>query len=88
MYVEKRIKQHNGVLAGGAAYTRKSRPWEIKIIVRGFDTWREALQFEWRWKKVRKKYGRVSPFERRKQCLTTLLSWKPWKEKTLQVEYL
>ena len=49
--LSRRIRQHNGELAGGAKATRRFRPWRVKAICTGFDSWREALRFEWRWKR-------------------------------------
>ena len=46
----RRLRQHNGNLAGGARATRASRPWQLRIVVTGFLVWREALRFEWAWK--------------------------------------
>ena len=44
----KRLRQHNGEIAGGAKYTRSYRPWRIICILEGFPDKRTALQFEWR----------------------------------------
>ena len=40
----RRLRQHNGELAGGAKNTRVGRPWEVELWVEGFRTMREALQ--------------------------------------------
>jgi predicted GIY-YIG superfamily endonuclease len=45
-----RLRQHNGELCGGAKYTRRARPWDLRIVVSGFRDWSEALRFEWAWK--------------------------------------
>ena len=82
---EHRLKQHNGFLSGGAKYTKSNRPWELKIVVSGFSTWKEALQFEWRWKKTRVSRKGISPFERREKCLNILLSKKPWVSQDLHI---
>jgi hypothetical protein len=41
-----RLDQHNGLVAGGAAPTRKDRPWSIVLVVGPFPTKRMALAFE------------------------------------------
>lgn len=45
---EKRLRQHNGEISGGAKYTTKFRPWEFVCWVSGFPNKRTALQFEWK----------------------------------------
>lgn len=45
---ERRLRQHNGELAGGAQRTsRAAGGWRFECVITGFRTWREALQFEW-----------------------------------------
>ena len=46
----RRLRQHNGELAGGARRTRSRTDWRFKCIVSGFRTRQEALQFEWAFK--------------------------------------
>lgn len=43
----KRLRQHNGEIAGGAARTRNRGPWHFHCVISGFRTWKEALQYEW-----------------------------------------
>lgn len=84
--VNRRLRQHNGIISGGAKYTTSNRPWELKIVVSGFSTWREALQFEYRWKKTRIQYKGLTAFERRKKCLQRLLEKNPWKNKLIEIK--
>jgi len=70
--LDRRLKQHNGVLSGGAKATH-GRTWERRCHVRGFPDHRAALQFEWRWKNISR--GLVgSPLKRRYEALQTLLA--------------
>lgn len=43
--LERRIKQHNGIISGGAKYTRGRRPVELKYS-KTFHTLSEALKYE------------------------------------------
>ena len=45
----RRLRQHCGQIKGGARRTR-GREWKFECVISGFRTWREALQFEWRFK--------------------------------------
>ena len=46
--LDKRLKQHNGLLKGGAKYTAEELGKESSL--NGFKTWSDTLKFEWRWK--------------------------------------
>tara|TARA_Y100000389_G_C17353484_1_gene459785 strand:+ start:380 stop:751 length:372 start_codon:yes stop_codon:yes gene_type:complete len=62
----KRWKQHNKILKGGAKYTSKYNNWTPICIVDGFETKSEAMQCEWKLK-------RVSGYHKRVQNLSYLL---------------
>ena len=49
----KRWKQHNKILKGGAKYTSKKDYWSPVCIIDGFNTKCEAMQCEWRLKRVK-----------------------------------
>jgi len=74
---ERRLKQHNGALQGGAKYTHM-RPdqWYRVCYVKGFDDFRRALSFEWHWKHFTKRLPpRLSPLEKREVALKKTLAW-------------
>jgi len=49
----KRLRKHNGEIAGGAKYTlSKGKGWEHICLVHGFQTKIQAMQFEWAVKHV------------------------------------
>jgi predicted GIY-YIG superfamily endonuclease len=66
---ERRIRQHNGQLAGGARYTsRKSgAQWRPLFKVHGFVTLKSVLSFEWAMKKRRGPRARSGPAGRIRQ---------------------
>lgn len=50
---ERRLRQHNGEISGGAKYTTsKGKGWKHVCLVEGFRNKIEALQFEWAVKHV------------------------------------
>ena len=69
---DRRLKQHNGLLSGGAKAT-KGYLWLRVCLVGTFPTERDALQFEWKWKNVSKKQ-RGNALERRMKALEILLA--------------
>ena len=50
-----RWQQHNGILSGGARYTKKKCNWYPICIIDGFKSMSEAMQCEWRIKHNKKK---------------------------------
>ena len=76
--LERRLKQHNKELAGGAHATgvkvKQGENWTRAAHVSGFPDWQAALQFEWRWKQISRKLSfKINPLERRLKALKTLL---------------
>jgi predicted GIY-YIG superfamily endonuclease len=60
---DRRLKQHNGILQGGAKAT-KGKEWKRVVYVGGFPDWIATLQFEWAWKyHSRKKRGMEGKLE-------------------------
>lgn len=50
-----RLRQHNGQIGGGAKATQ-GRIWDRVLALCGLPDWRTALQVEWAWKHVCRKY--------------------------------
>ena len=72
-----RLKKHNGILAGGAKYTTSKGPgWKYVLIVEGFETKINAMQFEWAMKHAlpRNAHGKVN----RVRKLVAVLSRERW----------
>ena len=77
--LEKRLRQHNQEIKGGARQTGKKvgqgHSWTRACYVSQFPTWNAALQFEWRWKQISRKYSSsLLPVKRRFMALQELLS--------------
>ena len=73
--LDRRLRQHNGELAGGARATRQYQgEWQRVCHIQGFDDWPGALQFEWSWKNLSRRATGKSPVERRKNALEQLLT--------------
>ena len=80
--LDKRIRQHNKEIKGGATATslkvEAGQVWSYVCYVENFPSWNEALKFEWRWKQISRKIQKSKPdqkpIERRMEALKTLLS--------------
>lgn len=77
--LERRLRQHNKEIKGGAHRTGMKvslgKKWERICYVSGFPDWSAALQFEWRWKHFSRKYSmNMEPLKRRLMALMDLLS--------------
>jgi structure-specific endonuclease subunit SLX1 len=77
--LERRLRQHNKEIKGGATITSikvsKGYKWKRVCHVSGFPDWKSALQFEWRWKQLTRKIKlKMFPLEKRMTALQTLLS--------------
>lgn len=73
---ERRLRQHNCELVGGARATRAKvsagQAWSLYCYVGTFEKV-AALKFEWRWKWLSRKIKLGKPIERRKAALNQLL---------------
>jgi structure-specific endonuclease subunit SLX1 len=76
--LERRLRQHNKEIKGGAHATSikvlKGETWIRAAHVEGFPDWQAAPQFEWRWKQLTRKINiSVHPLHRRMIALKQLL---------------
>ena len=94
--LEKRIRQHNKELKGGATATsikvNQGESWDYVCYVENFPSWNEALKFEWRWKHISRQIQKINPRqnprEKRLQALTQLLELdKPTSKAMLYSEW-
>jgi predicted GIY-YIG superfamily endonuclease len=92
--IERRIRQHNGELVGGAKYTKIGRPWKISALITGFDDHQQVLQFEWALKYMTKKTKRYkicenkykkfyTPTQVRGKALVKLVNKEKWTSNSL-----
>ena len=77
--LNRRLRQHNKEIKGGARATSvkvaQGETWVRAAHVSGFPDWQAALQFEWRWKHLSRKYDiKINPLERRMNALKDLLA--------------
>ena len=80
--LDKRIRQHNKEIKGGATATsikvEDGQVWSYICYVENFPSWNEALKFEWRLKQISRQIQKSKPaqipIERRLEALKTLLS--------------
>ena len=77
--LDHRLRQHNKEIKGGAHATSmkvaKGETWHRACHVSEFPDWSSALQFEWRWKQLSRKYpAKMFPLERRMAALKDLLA--------------
>jgi predicted GIY-YIG superfamily endonuclease len=80
--LDKRIRQHNKEIKGGATATsikvQRGEAWSYVCYVENFPEWNEALKFEWRWKQISRQIQKSKPsqkpIERRMEALTALLA--------------
>lgn len=70
---DRRLRQHNGEITGGARATH-GRNWRRIFLVGGFADERAALRFEWRWKYLTRQAPGETFMERRTHALALLLS--------------
>lgn len=70
---DRRLRQHNGALKGGArATSRVPGGWYRVCYLKGFETKREALRFEWWWKRRSAKL-QGNPLERRQAAMEAMM---------------
>ena len=86
--LHRRLRQHNKELVGGAKATsnkvKKGESWTRVCFVYNFPSWASALQFEWRWKRLGRKFSKkMNPLERRLRALDLLLSLESSTTKAL-----
>ena len=83
-----RLRQHNGEIKGGAHATsmkvKQGKSWRRICHISGFPNWQAALQFEWRWKQVSRKYlAMKNPLARRATALRQILAMERPTSKAL-----
>jgi structure-specific endonuclease subunit SLX1 len=92
--LERRLRQHNKEIKGGAHATSvkvlKGETWIRAAYVEGFPDWQSALQFEWRWKQLTRKISNsIHPLQKRMIALKQLLNLdRPTTKAKAYIEWL
>lgn len=95
----RRIRQHNGEIGAGAKHTRRMRPWRMVLVLHGFPSKKQALQFEWAWqhpnaslvaREAAAKLGRkaASGLAGKVKLMHEMLHLPPWKHLPLTLQML
>lgn len=77
--LEQRLRKHNKEIKGGAHATSikvlQGEKWDRVCHIENFPDWTSALQFEWRFKQISRKYPKqMNPLERRIRALKDLMA--------------
>ena len=73
---DRRLRQHNGEISGGARAT-KGRSWRRVFLIGQFASEVPALKFEWRWKYLTRQAPGDTWLERRTHALSLLVAEHP-----------
>lgn len=77
--VVRRLRQHDGLISGGSRQTRARGPWRVEVVVSGFLTWKDALRFEFAWRRCCRRVTRVEDqMKWRRRGLEALLMRQVW----------
>jgi len=79
--IKRRLKQHNGIISGGAKSTKGKGEWIPYVIIEGFETHNEALSCEWKIKhptNTKKRPGKYNGIKGRVKSLNLLIGLDNW----------
>ena len=82
----RRLRQHNGEIAGGAKATRGKGPWVPIAVLEGFGSHKEALSCEWRIKhptNSRKRPTKYNGVKGRIRSLSLLVGLDNWTNQSV-----
>ena len=77
LQLERRLRQHNGEIVGGARQTAKGGPWVLACRVSGFRSFNEALKFEFAWRREGRRRRQRGCYAR-KESLVSLMKRERW----------
>lgn len=80
--LKRRVRQHNGELCGGARRTCAAGPWCVECYVSGFETWCQALQFEYAWRRVGRNRVKRWDVPGRMRALELLMAQERWSSRS------
>ena len=80
----RRLRQHRGIIKGGAKATRGDATWEYVAHVTGFgEDGSRAMSFEWHLKRASRKAKGSTPRDRRLSAAVEMLASDRWRSLTL-----
>jgi predicted GIY-YIG superfamily endonuclease len=74
----KRLRQHNGLVKGGARYTSTRTGWRLACLIHGFSADSQARKLEWRMHHTHLSGKFKRPLHRRIRELDRAMSMKRW----------
>ena len=83
--IYRRLRQHNGIISGGAKATSGKGVWIPYVIIEGFETENEALSCEWRIKhptNTKKRPSQYNGVKGRVKSLNLLIGLDNWTNKS------
>lgn len=83
--ISRRLKQHNGILSGGAKATSGKGVWIPYVIMEGFETHNEALSCEWRIKhptNTKKRPSKYNGVKGRVKSLNIIINLDNWTSRS------
>lgn len=80
--LDRRLRQHNGELVGGAKSTKKANNWQYLAYITGFKDHKNCLSCEWRLKHpIGKTNSKFTGINGRIKALNIILLFDKWSSK-------
>lgn len=83
--IKRRLRQHNGIISGGAKATSGKGVWIPYVIIEGFESHKEALSCEWRIKhptNTKRRPSKYNGIKGRVKSLNIIINLDNWTSKS------